>query len=244
VLTFEPHPREFLYPDTAPSRLTSLRDKLALLREAGADRVYVARFDHALANLDAPDFVQRILVEQIAPRRLMVGDDFLFGRRRQGNIHLLRSMGQEHGWDIAALNTYRHGGERVSSTRIRRALLAGDLALAATLLGRPYLISARVWGKVSHGGLVLRLDQSSLPLRGRQDVKLAGPDDRVIVTTARLAPHACGSGYSPRTVIVDAGLSCAWRLGERVTLVFTGRRVALADQETTASGKENLMPCE
>src|SRR6476646_9372271 len=90
VMTFEPHPREFFAPDKAPTRLTSLREKLELLRAAGLDRTYVMRFDYRFAQIAAEDFIGRILVRGIGARHMLVGDDFRFGARRAGDLNMLR----------------------------------------------------------------------------------------------------------------------------------------------------------
>ena len=146
VLTFEPHPREFFAPDQAPTRLTSLREKLELLAAYGVARAHVCRFDFDFARNTAEDFVRRILVRGLAARWIMVGDDLRLGARRAGDIALLRAMSGEGGYAVEAMPTVGFGGERVSSTAVREALAAGDLAHAAQLLGRRYTISGRVTG--------------------------------------------------------------------------------------------------
>src|SRR5262245_6076348 len=90
VLTFEPHPREFFAPDKAPTRLTSLREKLELLARLKVDRVHLCRFNYAFAQIAAEDFIERILVRGLGARWLLVGDDFRFGARRGGDIVMLR----------------------------------------------------------------------------------------------------------------------------------------------------------
>jgi len=147
VITFEPQPREFLSPGSAPPRLTRLREKLETLGRLGVDRVVCLRFDTFLAGLPADDFIRVILVEGLAVRYLVVGDDFRFGRQRAGNFALLEQAGTRQGFPVAAMQTFDIDGSRVSSTRIRRALERGDLELAKTLLGRPY----GMCGRVAHG---------------------------------------------------------------------------------------------
>ncbi len=147
VLTFEPHPREFFSPDDAPARLASLREKLLLLDAAGVDRTYVCRFDTRLAAQSAEGFINDTLVRGLGVRHLFVGDDFCFGARRQGNFAMLREAGRVHGFGVESMPTLDVGGERVSSSAVRAALLEADLDHAARLLGRPYSIA----GRVSHG---------------------------------------------------------------------------------------------
>ena len=147
VVTFEPHPQEWFFPDRAPPRLTRLREKLTALRRYSVDRVLVLRFDARLAAMEAAAFVERILVDGLGARHVVVGDDFRFGRNRAGDFAFLRAMGARHGFDVVAMHSFRIDGARVSSTRIREALAAGDMDTAEKLLGRPY----RMCGRVAHG---------------------------------------------------------------------------------------------
>lgn len=144
VMTFEPHPREFFAPDQAPVRLTSLREKLALLAERGVDDVQVCRFNYAFAQITAQEFIETILVRGLGVRWLQVGDDFRFGARRAGDFAMLKQAAGRFGFEVAAMASVMLDGERVSSTSVRNALAAGDLAHAGRLLGRPYSISGRV----------------------------------------------------------------------------------------------------
>jgi len=144
VLTFEPHPREFFAPDKAPTRLTSLREKLELLAGCGVDRVHVCRFDYRFAQTTAEDFIERIIARGLGARWVLVGDDFRFGARRAGSFVMLKQAAAGLGFDVAALASVTLDGERVSSTALREALAAGDLERAGRLLGRAYSISGRV----------------------------------------------------------------------------------------------------
>lgn len=144
LLTFEPHPLEFLRPEAAPPRLTSLRNKLMALRDTGLARVLCLRFDRAFAALEPEEFVQRLLVERLGVRFLLVGDDFRFGRGRRGDFAMLQEAGKANGFAVEQMGTVLVDGERVSSTRVRQALLRGDLERAERLLGRPYSICGRV----------------------------------------------------------------------------------------------------
>lgn len=144
VMTFEPHPREFFAPDKAPVRLTSLREKLELLAQHGVERVHLCRFNFALAQVTAEDFIERILVRGLGVRWLQVGDDFRFGARRAGDLNMLKAHAARHGYAVEAMATLELDGERVSSTAVREALAAGDMGKAGRLLGHPYRISGRV----------------------------------------------------------------------------------------------------
>jgi riboflavin kinase / FMN adenylyltransferase len=148
VLTFEPHPRDFFFArrgaPPAPARIATLRDKLAELARCGIAQAVVLRFDDALAGLSPQDFIERVLQRGLGARCVLVGDDFRFGARRAGDYALLDAAGPAAGFDVARMQSYEVHGLRVSSSAVREALAAGDLARAADLLGRPYAISGRV----------------------------------------------------------------------------------------------------
>ncbi len=139
VMIFEPQPLEFFKGYEAPPRITSLREKVEYLTELGVDYIAVARFDRAFRHLSAEEFADMLKL-QLNAQSLVLGDDFHFGKNRQGNSEFLR----RYGFEVTNLNTVEFGGERVSSTRIRQVLQQGDLVLAAQLLGRPYSITGRV----------------------------------------------------------------------------------------------------
>ena len=144
VLTFEPHPREFFAPDKAPTRLTSLREKLELLGDCGIERVHLCRFNYHFAQITAEDFIERVIARGLGARWLLAGDDFRFGARRAGDLVMLKRDAPRLGLEVSALASVMQDGERVSSTAVRRALAAGELARAERLLGRAYSISGRV----------------------------------------------------------------------------------------------------
>lgn len=144
VLTFEPHPRELFTPAAAPTRLTSLRDKLKLLAAQGIDHVHVQHFSRAFAALSPDAFVERLLVEGLHARWVLVGEDFRYGAVRAGNCQTLQQAAARHGFELETMPTVTVDGERVSSSSVRAALARGDLELAERLLGRRYSISGRV----------------------------------------------------------------------------------------------------
>lgn len=147
IMTFEPYPREYFDPATAPPRLSSCAHKLELLRETGVSRVYCARFGKALASTSANEFVRSILVEQLNVAHVVVGADFRFGAGRTGNVELLRQLGHELHFGVTSVSDFNVADQRVSSSRIRAFLAEGDLDSAAVLLGRPFS-----WeGRVMHG---------------------------------------------------------------------------------------------
>ncbi|RAM62332.1 bifunctional riboflavin kinase/FAD synthetase [Herbaspirillum rubrisubalbicans] len=149
VMTFEPHPREFFAqlagtPERAPARIANLRDKLEALANSGIDRVVVEHFGSHFAALSPQDFIEKILVQGLHVRWLMVGDDFCFGARRAGTLATLVEAGQHYGFEVHALPTVTNAGVRISSSAVREALAAADFELSRQLLGHPYAISGRV----------------------------------------------------------------------------------------------------
>ena len=143
VMTFEPHPREFFAPESAPPRLCSLREKLEHFAEVGVERVYVCHFNRNFAKVTADEFMQTILRDSLNAQAILVGEDFRFGAMRTGSIVDFIDAK----FNLISLPQVSLGEERVSSTRVRAALAAGDFQEATSLLGRPYSIS----GKVVHG---------------------------------------------------------------------------------------------
>lgn len=180
VLTFEPHPREFFAPESAPARLTTLREKLELLAECGAEQAMVCHFNAGFAALTAGDFVEQVLVQGLKARHVIIGDDFRFGRGRQGDFQFLQAAGQRYGFGVEAMGSVLADGERVSSSGVREALAAGDMEKAARLLGRPYVID----GRVIHGDKIgrqigfstanIRIKHDPLPMTGVFAVEVGG----------------------------------------------------------------------
>jgi riboflavin kinase/FMN adenylyltransferase len=153
VLTFEPHPRDHFaarsgQPDKAPARISTLRDKLAELERCGVDQAIVMPFNDRFAQQSAQDFIDDVLVHGLGARYVLVGDDFCFGAKRAGDYAMLDAAGQAqapgHGFDVARMRSYEVRGSRVSSSAVREALAAGDMAAARALLGRSYSISGHV----------------------------------------------------------------------------------------------------
>ncbi len=147
VLTFDPHPHEFFSAATALPRLSTFREKLEQLSKAGVDKVVCLRFNALLARTSAEDFVREYLINGLGVRALIVGDDFRFGRNRNGDFTLLQEMGRQAGFAVSSVETFIVDGHRVSSSRIRQILQDADFRLAERLLGRPFAIS----GRVAHG---------------------------------------------------------------------------------------------
>jgi riboflavin kinase / FMN adenylyltransferase len=144
VVTFEPLPREFFAKDNPPPRLTLARAKVEGLLDLGADHVGLLRFDAKLSAMSAEDFARTLLAGRLGAKEVWIGPEFRFGHRRGGDLALLQAMGGELGFSAGEIEPVHVQGERVSSTRIREALKAGDFATVERLLGRPYAIGGRV----------------------------------------------------------------------------------------------------
>jgi riboflavin kinase/FMN adenylyltransferase len=144
VATFDPHPVSFFKPDLPPFRLTTLDQREALFAHAGADAMLVFGFGPALAAMDAPEFIADVLARQIGAAGVVTGDDFTFGKGRSGDVQLLKSIGEQHGVIAEAVTQVVIDGERVSSGRIREALVAGDIGHATRLLTRDFAIEGVV----------------------------------------------------------------------------------------------------
>lgn len=180
VLTFDPHPREFLNPAQAPARLSNFREKMTLLAECGIDRVHVCSFNAALAEITAEDFIETVLVKGLSVRHLIIGDDFCFGKGRKGNFAMFQQAGIAHHFGTEAMHTVMQGNLRISSSAVRDALAAGDIEQARALLGRAYVIA----GRIVHGDKVgrtlgyptlnIRIKHTLLPLTGVFAVTVTG----------------------------------------------------------------------
>jgi riboflavin kinase/FMN adenylyltransferase len=203
VLTFEPHPREFFAPESAPARLTTLREKLELLAECGATQAMICPFNAAFAALSADEFIEQVLVSGCQVRHLIIGDDFRFGRGRTGDFALLQAAGQRFGFAVEAMGSVTVDGERVSSSAVRQALATGNMARAALLLGRPYIID----GQVSHGDKVgrqlgfatanIRIRHNPLPMTGVFAVEVGGLGERPLPGVANLGIRPTVGGTRP-----------------------------------------------
>ena len=217
VLTFDPHPREYFAPSSAPARLSVLRSKLDLFRAYGVAVAFVARFDARLASLSAEAFVTDVLERGLQTRWLLVGEDFRFGRGRRGDLALLRAV--DRPFSVEAMRTVTVDGERASSTAVRQALAAGNLDLARALLGRNYTLS----GHVAHGrklGRALGFPTANIALRHKPPL------------SGIFAVRVHGVGPMPLPGVASVGV--------RPTVVPDGRPLAevyLLDFDETIYGK-------
>ena len=192
VITFEPQPFEYFVPEKAPARLTRFREKVEALRCYSIQKLCVLRFNKQLAEMSAELFIQKLLVEGLNVKYLVVGDDFRFGCERKGDFALLQQAGRQYGFQVVNMHTFAIDQNRVSSTRIRNALSSGDLLLAEKLLGRPYRMS----GRVAHGDkrgrkmgfptANIHLHRHKIPLTGVFAVQLFGIDEEPVNGVANI----------------------------------------------------------
>ncbi len=203
ILTFEPHPREFFSPASAPARLSTLREKLELLADAGVEQAMVCRFNKAFAALSADQFIEQVLIGGLRARHLIIGDDFRFGKGRAGDFALLQAAGRQFGFSVEAMGSVTVDGERVSSSGVRAALAAGDMEHAARLLGRPYIIDGKVtqgqqlgrqWGFPTAN---IRIKHNPLPMAGVFAVEVGGLGDMPLPGVANLGIRPTVGGTRP-----------------------------------------------
>jgi len=144
VMSFEPTPKEFFSAAAPPARLMRFREKFDALADYGVDIFYCPRFSEAMRGIAADAFIRRVLVHGLNARHIVIGDDFRFARKREGTMQELARAGKALGYTVEQVASVMVEGIRVSSTAIRDALAAGDVARATALLGRPYRMSGRV----------------------------------------------------------------------------------------------------
>lgn len=200
VMTFEPQPLEMMIGGRAPARLTRLRDKYAALQSQSIDQLLCVNFNRKFASLSADEFIEQLLVEKLGVKYLVVGDDFCFGHKRQGDFAMLQAAGIKHGFDVVSMNTFSIDNRRVSSTMVRNALADDDLTAAEALLGRPFSI----FGKVSHGeklGRTIGFPTANIPLKRCTDpvngvyaVEVLGITEQVVQGVANIGKRPTVGG--------------------------------------------------
>ena len=217
VMSFEPNPRDYFaalrsQPEAAPTRIATLRDKLGELERCGIAQVVVLRFDAAFAAQSPDTFIDKVLVDGLGVRYVLVGDDFRFGARRAGDYAMLDAAGAARGFDVARMMSYEVHGQRVSSSAVRAALAAGDMKQVEALLGRPYSVS----GRVIHGAKLGRALGESVAGRGDgfRTLNLRFPHPR---------PAAMGVFVARVHGLADKPLDGAASLGRRPTIDDSGR---------------------
>ncbi len=200
VLTFEPQPEELFAGENAPARLSRLRDKFVQLEKLGLERLLCVSFTHKFANLTAQQFIDELLIAKLGVKFLVIGDDFHFGYQRQGDFKLLQEAGKKQGFEVIDTQSLTRHQQRISSTRIRDFLAAGELEQAAQLLGRKYSIT----GRVGHGrklGRTIGVPTANLllkrrvsPVSGVFAVSVLGLNDQVYQGVANIGQRPTVQG--------------------------------------------------
>lgn len=207
AVTFDPHPMAVLAPDRAPTLLTRVDRRVRLLQDAGVDDVLVLGFDRTVAGWSPEEFVRRVLVNCLNAGVVVVGAAFRFGARAAGTVDTLRTEGDEHGFIVDAVELVGHTGDAPwSSTAVREAIVAGDVASAARILGRPHTVDGVVV-EGEHRGRALGFPTANVPASGL----VAVPADGVYAGTLRrldepadaAQPAAVSVGINPTFDGVD-----------------------------------------
>jgi riboflavin kinase / FMN adenylyltransferase len=195
VMLFEPQPLELFAGDDAPARLSRLREKVEALAALRIDRLLCVRFSREFAAQSADIFIKQLLVEKLGVRYLVVGDDFRFGKGREGDFPLLQQAGRRHGFEVVSTQSFQLARQRVSSTLVREALSAGRLAEVELMLGRPYAIT----GRVAHGdklGRTIGFPTANLALKRRVS-PVGGVFAVEVVCSGNLFPGVANVGVRP-----------------------------------------------
>ncbi|MBW8191876.1 bifunctional riboflavin kinase/FAD synthetase [Neiella marina] len=204
VMVFEPQPQEVFAGDKAPARLSLLRDKVRLLSQMGIDRLLCVQFNHRFAAISASRFISHLLVEKLAIRYLVVGDDFCFGKGRQGQYQDLVTAGNDHGFDVNNTHSFMLQQVRVSSTKIRAALADNHLDIAESLLGHRYALT----GRVVHGDALGRtigfptanvlMKRQVIPVQGVYAVETELADGTQVLGMANIGRRPTVKGTRPQ----------------------------------------------
>ncbi|MEP6484894.1 MAG: bifunctional riboflavin kinase/FAD synthetase [Rudaea sp.] len=203
AVSFAPIPRVFFSRGAVIPQLTSPIEKAGLLLAAGIEKLLLLRFDAELAAMSADDFVERVLISRLGVREIWVGEGFRFGHARAGDLQLLQRIGAARGFKAGTIDPIVSEGERISSSRIRSSLDAGDFALAARLLGRPFSIGGHVvYGqqlgrKLGYPTANLRLGSRVSPVKGIFAVRVHGVSDYPMPAVASLGVRPTVNGKEP-----------------------------------------------
>jgi riboflavin kinase/FMN adenylyltransferase len=212
VVSFEPLPAEYFSP-YPPTRIYPLRDKIRLLEQLGVNNFLCLKFDEALANMAPKVFVKDILEDYLNVKHLAVGDDFKFGYNRGGDFALLKTLGKHSGMTVVDTPTLEKESQRVSSTRIRKALEHGDISLANSLLGKNYQLSGRIRHGEKRGRTInfptlnLKLPENISPKRGVYAVRVYGLNNTSYSGVANLGNRPTVSGNQNRLEVHLFGFS-------------------------------------
>jgi len=228
AVTFDPHPMSVVRPEAAPTTLASLTERRFLLLNAGADDVFVLKFTKEVSTWSPEEFIQRVLVDTLKARAVVVGENFRFGHRAVGTVQTLREAGQRDGFSVHEL-TLAADQQPWSSTRVRQAVVDGDVAEAARVLGRPYELS----GAIVHGdhrGRELGFPTANLLWLGNPTIPADGVYAGWLVVGGQRLPAAISVGTNPQfsgeerrveSYVLDRDDLDLY--GQEVTVVFVDR---------------------
>jgi len=210
VMTFSPHPLQILYPGKAPKLIIPTDDKLAQIESLGIDYLLLVKFDEALSRLGGEEFIREILVGSLRVQHIFVGNNFVFGHKRSGNVALLEALGREYGYTVHVIPPVAVRGSRVSSTGIRELIRSGRISQANRLLGRYYSLQGRV---VSGQGLGRTVLFPTLNLEAQNEIL---PGNGVYATLALFegGSHTAVTNVGTRPTVSGASLSVETHLLE------------------------------
>lgn len=195
VVTFDPHPLKVIAANRTVTLINTLEEKITLIEASGVDYLVIIPFDAAFAAISAAEFVERILVNTIGLKRLIIGYDYAFGRNREGDVTLLRRLGEQFAFAVDELEPIAAGETIYSSSLIRKLIAAGDVAAAVRLLGRNFSLAGRV-GHGQHRGRSLGFPTANIV----SDKELL-PADGVYAVKVKIAEQlydaACNIGMNP-----------------------------------------------
>ncbi len=210
IITFDPHPLKVLRPDAAPPLIMTIGQRLAGFAECGLDASLVMRFDRALADLSAEEFVRSVLVDTVRAKRILVGANFRFGYQQAGNVEVLTRLGKEFGFSVEIMSAAEIGGKPVSSTEIRRAVSEGRVLEASEMLGHPFALTGTIQPGAGRGSKIvfptlnLAAEQELLPARGVYATEcVVGGRKFRSVTNVGVRPTFDGHGLSIESHLFD-----------------------------------------
>lgn len=199
AITFEPHPIRVLKKNGQPPLITLFEQKTELIAQTGIDVLICIRFDEAFAAVTARQFVEDILVRRIGTRAIVIGEDYVFGRNREGDVAFLRECGKTHGFEVIVaqwISDTFHAGERISSTRVREVVMAGNVEEARHLLGRYYQVRGRVVSGRNRGGRLLGFPTANIYLQDELCPK-TGVYAVTVICKGNKYKGVANIGYSP-----------------------------------------------
>jgi len=210
VISFEPLPTEYFMIEP-PARIYPLRDKIKRMASMGVDNFLCLKFNSDLASMNPLEFIETILIKNLNVSYLAVGDDFRFGYKREGGFNLLQEIGNKHGMTVEDTKTQLQEGERISSTRIRKALSTGDISAANRLLGHTYQLSGRIRHGDKKGRTIgfptinMKVPKHIAPLRGVYAVKVHGLEVAPLngVSNLGMRPTVAGTENRLETHLFD-----------------------------------------